>query len=62
MQVLPLRTCAIRMMILITLVAAIDATAVALSAKPLFWAAIVPALIPLFSPLTFLSLRRGSIS
>ena len=61
MQVLPLRTCAIRMMILISLVAAIDATAVALSAKPLFWAGRSQDL-SLFYSIHFLSRRRGSIS
>jgi hypothetical protein len=50
------------MAILICLVAAIDVTAVALSAKPLFWARIIPGLIPVFTPATFLSLRRGSDS
>jgi len=62
MRILPIRSCALRMAILICLVAAIDVTAVALSAKPLFWARIIPGLIPVFTPATFLSLRRGSDS
>lgn len=62
MQVLPLRTCALRMMILISLVAAIDVVAVSLSPKPIFWAVVIPGLIPIFTPLTFLSRRRGNIS
>jgi len=60
MQILPLRSCAIRMAILILLVAAIDVAAVALSARPLFWATIIPGLIPVFTPAAIFTLRAQS--
>jgi len=49
------------MAVLICLVgAAIDAAAVALSARPLFWAAIIPGLIPVFTPAAIFTLRAQS--
>jgi hypothetical protein len=61
MRIRPLRSCAIRMAVLICLVgAAIDAAAVALSARPLFWAAIIPGLIPVFTPAAIFTLRAQS--
>jgi hypothetical protein len=50
MEMLPLRSCAKRMAILIFLVAAVDVSAVFLTAKPALWCARIPALIPLFTP------------
>ena len=57
MQVLPLRSCAIRMAILICLVGAIDAAAAFLIAKPLLWCAIIPAIIPILTPAAIFSWR-----
>jgi hypothetical protein len=48
------------MAILILLVAAIDVAAVALSARPLFWATIIPGLIPVFTPAAIFTLRAQS--
>jgi hypothetical protein len=67
MRILPLRCCAIRMAVLICLVGAIDclvgaidAAAVALSARPLFSAAIIRGLIPVFTPAAIFTLRAQS--
>jgi len=60
MRILPLRCCALRMAVLICLVGAIDAAAVALSARPLFSAAIIRGLIPVFTPAAIFTLRAQS--
>jgi hypothetical protein len=46
MQILPLRSAARRMAILLCLVCALDIAASLLTAKPQLWCAIIPALIP----------------
>jgi hypothetical protein len=45
------------MAILICLVLALDIAAVFLSAKPRVWCALIPALIPLFTPAMIFSFR-----
>jgi len=55
MRVNSVPTCAKRMAILITVVAAIDAAAAFLIAKPQIWCAIIPSLIPLLTPLVIFS-------
>jgi hypothetical protein len=60
MHVLPVRSCAIRMAILLFAVAALDAAAALLVAKPQLWCARIPALIPLLTPLTIFSNRVES--
>lgn len=50
MHVLPIRTVARRMAFLICLVGALDVAAAFFIAKPLVWCAVIPALIPLFTP------------
>ncbi len=55
MQVLPFRTCALRMAVLLCVVGAIDAAAALLVAKPQLWCAIIPALLPLFTPAAIFS-------
>jgi hypothetical protein len=62
MRVLPVPVCALRMAILLCLVAAIDVAAVFLTAKPRIWCAVIPALIPIFTPAAIFSLRDGSKS
>jgi hypothetical protein len=54
-QTLPLPTCVRRMAILICLVGAIDVAAAYLIPKPLLWCAVIPVLIPLFTPLAIFS-------
>ena len=60
MQVLPVRSCAIRMAILLFAVAALDVAAALLIARPLLWCARIPALIPLLTPLAIFSKRVQS--
>ncbi len=60
MQMLPLGSCARRMAILLCVVAAIDLAASLLAAKPQLWCAVIPALIPIFSPAVIFS--RGDRS
>ena len=62
MQTLPLPTCARRMAILICLVAAIDVAALFLVAKPQLWCALIPFLIPIFTPAVIFSRRVQSKS
>jgi hypothetical protein len=62
MQTLPFPTSARRMAFLICLVVAIDAAAAFLIAKPQVWCALIPLLIPLFSPVAIFSLRAQSKS
>jgi hypothetical protein len=59
MQTLPLPTCARRMAILICLVGVIDVAAVFLTAKPQLWCALIPVLIPFFTPAVIFS--RGGL-
>ncbi len=54
MQMLPLCSSARRMAILIGLVGAIDAAAAFLTAKPQLWCALIPAPIPIFTPLAYI--------
>jgi len=62
MRVLPVRTCAVRMAILLCSVMAIDGAAALLTAKPQFWCAIIPALIPVLTPAAIFSYRVESES
>jgi hypothetical protein len=57
MRVLPFRTCAQRMAVLLCVVSALDVAAVFLTAKPQLWCALIPALIPLFTPAVIFSFR-----
>jgi hypothetical protein len=57
MEILPLRSCARRMAILILPVALLDASAVFLAAKPQLLCARIPALIPLFTPAVIFTRR-----
>lgn len=57
MQMLPMPTCVRRMAILIFLVVAIDAAAAYFIAKPALWCALIPVLIPLFTPFAIFSRR-----
>ena len=50
MRILPTRLMARRMAFLMCSVVALDAAAAFLIAKPRLWCAIIPALIPLFTP------------
>jgi hypothetical protein len=60
MQTLPFPTCARRMAILICLVGVIDVAAVFLTAKPQLWCALIPVLIPFFTPAVIFS-RSGPL-
>jgi hypothetical protein len=60
MRMLSTRSCALRMAILLCLVAAIDVAAAFFAAKPQLWCAVIPALIPLFTPAAIFSLRVPS--
>jgi hypothetical protein len=60
MHVLPVRTCALRMAILLCSVVAIDGAAALLTAKPQIWCAVIPALIPILTPAAILSNRVQS--
>jgi len=55
MKVVSTRTAAIRMGILIVSVAALDAAIVFFAKKPLFWAGVIPGLIPLLTPAVIFS-------
>ena len=55
MRILPVPVCARRMAILICVVAAIDAAAAFFIAKPLLWCALIPILIPIFTPVAIFS-------
>jgi len=57
MQILPVRSAAIRIAILICVVAAIDIAAACLIAEPARWCAVIPGLIPLFTPAAIFSFR-----
>jgi hypothetical protein len=57
MHTLPTRLVAIRMAILLCLVGTIDVAAVFLTAKPRVWCAVIPVLIPLFTPAAMFSFR-----
>jgi hypothetical protein len=52
MRILSTRSCAQRMAVLLCLVVAIDVAAAFLTAKPQLWCAIIPVLIPIFTPAT----------
>jgi|HubBroStandDraft_1064217.scaffolds.fasta_scaffold48176_4 hypothetical protein len=60
MRILSTRSCALRMAILLCLVAAIDLAAAFFTAKPQLWCAVIPVLIPLLTPATIFSLRAPS--
>jgi hypothetical protein len=60
MRILPVRRCALRMAILLCSVVAIDGAAALLTAKPQFWCAIIPALIPILTPAAIFSYRVES--
>jgi hypothetical protein len=60
MQILPLRSAAIRMAILFCLVCALDIAAVFLTAKPRLWCALIPTLIPIFTPAVIFSHRANA--
>jgi hypothetical protein len=62
MQALPLPTGLRRMAILISLVGGIDVAAAFLTAKPQLWCALIPVLIPIFTPVAIFSLRAQSNS
>ena len=62
MQTLPLPVSLRRMAILICLVGAIDVAAVFLTARPQLWCALIPALIPIFTPAAIFSRRAQSKS
>jgi len=55
MQVRPVRSCALRMAILLCSVAALDVAAALFAAKPQLWCAVIPAFIPLLTPAVILS-------
>jgi len=57
MQLRSTRSCALRMAILICLVAAIDVAASLLIAKPQLWCAVIPILIPIFTPVAIYTRR-----
>jgi hypothetical protein len=57
MRILPVRFCARRMAMLLCSVAALDVAAAFLVAKPQVWCAIIPALIPIFTPAAIFSIR-----
>jgi hypothetical protein len=57
MRILPLSICARRMAILLCLVSAIDVAAVFLTARPHLWCALIPALIPILTPVAIFSRR-----
>ncbi len=60
MHILPLRSAAKRMAILMCAVCAMDVAAVFLTAKPQLWCARIPALIPLLTPAVIFSRRPQS--
>jgi hypothetical protein len=60
MHVLPVRTCAVRMAILLCAVVAVDIAASFLTAKPQLSCAVIPALIPILTPAAILSNRVPS--
>ena len=60
MEILPFRSCAIRMAILILVVAALDVAAALLIAKPVLWCARIPVLIPLLTPIAIFTRRVPS--
>jgi hypothetical protein len=57
MQIRPIPSCARRMAILLCVVVTIDALAALLIAKPQVWCAIIPALIPIFTPVAIYTRR-----
>jgi hypothetical protein len=57
MELRSTRSCALRMAILICLVAAIDVAASLLIAKPQVWCALIPILIPIFTPVAIYTRR-----
>ncbi len=58
MQIRPIPSCARRMAILLGVVVTIDALAALLIAKPQVWCAIIPALIPIFTPVRYIHASR----
>jgi hypothetical protein len=54
----PVRTAAIRMAMLIVVVAALDYVIVFFAQKPLVWAGTIPALIPLLTPAVLFSFAK----
>jgi hypothetical protein len=50
MRILSTRACAIRMAVLLCVVAVLDVAAAFLTAKPQLWCAVIPALIPILTP------------
>jgi hypothetical protein len=55
MRMLSTRSCAQRMAILLCVVCAIDVAAAFISAKPQLWCALIPVLIPIFTPAAIFS-------
>jgi hypothetical protein len=60
MRILPLRSAALRMAILLCFVCALDIAAVFLTAKPRLWCALIPALLPILTPAAIFSRRVQS--
>jgi hypothetical protein len=60
MQTVPVRSAAIRMAILLISVCALAVAAVFLAPNPRLWCAIIPALIPLLTPVVLLPLLAKS--
>jgi hypothetical protein len=60
MQILPVRSAALRMGVLLCVVCALDVAAVFLTAKPRLWCALIPALIPILTPAVIFSPRVRS--
>jgi len=58
----PVPSIARRMAIILCVVAAIDALAAFLIAKPQVWCAIIPTLIPIFTPFAIYSFRAQAKS
>jgi|HubBroStandDraft_4_1064222.scaffolds.fasta_scaffold35885_3 hypothetical protein len=54
MQIRPVRSCALRMAILLISVATLDVAVAFLVSKPLFLCAVIPAAIPILTPVAIL--------
>jgi hypothetical protein len=62
MQMVPTRTAAIRMAILLCVVGALDIAAVFLTSHPRLWSALIPALVPMLTPVVIFSRDSGAKS
>jgi hypothetical protein len=60
MRILPLPACARRMAILLCVVGALDVAAAFLTARPQLWCALIPILIPIFTPAAIFTRRVPS--